>query len=315
MTIKMPERKPKMSETRKYRAFTLVELLVVITIIAILLAILMPALGKARNQARLLTCAANAKQIGTIMTVYQSDNNGYVPMMRNKFTQVNAKSAFLSLPFRKYSGNVVKFDEDDLLDPDKRWDTSQMRTYAEKYLPDFYVCPFARGTKQADLLHDSGTVKIGTVTRNIYLSLGRMDSYSTWLWPRPKGYPFWANHPWGAPNGYNKYANVVWHKGGSPDDFDPIDEPKGPYSSLVNKSQPPEVVKWFENNPRRFATVRRIGEKTALYCAHGEIDESQPNNRIMNYGSHKKGNKGGSNIVFGDSHVEWVQGSQLCAGN
>jgi prepilin-type processing-associated H-X9-DG protein len=55
--------------------------------------------------------------------------------------------------------------------------------------------------------------------------------------------------------------------------------------------------------------------RTAIYCAHGEIDESLPHNRIISYGSHKKGNKGGTNVTFGDGHVEWVQGSQIGAGN
>jgi prepilin-type N-terminal cleavage/methylation domain-containing protein len=298
-----------MAEVRKSQAFTLIELLVVIAIIALLLAVLMPALRKARIQAKVVLCIANAKQIGMIMTAYQNSNDGYVPVMRNKFTQVNAKSAFLSIPFRKYSGAASVLPR--FLNPDGPWDTERQLEYARNYLPDFYVCPFARGSPQAELLHDAGTVVIGSTTRNNYVSTGRMDSYSTWIWPRPRGFDFWpGEHPWGSPNGYNKYGNVVWHKAGSPDGFD--DEP---LVCLADSAYGTSCQIWMENNPRKFSNTPRLSQRTAVYCAHGEIDESLPNNRIINYGSHKKQGKGGTNVIFGDSHVEWVQGSQISAGN
>ena len=60
--------------------FTLVELLVVIAIIAILIAWLLPALRQAREQARLVGCLSNEKQLGAAIAIYVGDNEGYFPV-------------------------------------------------------------------------------------------------------------------------------------------------------------------------------------------------------------------------------------------
>jgi prepilin-type N-terminal cleavage/methylation domain-containing protein len=60
-------------------AFTLVELLVVITIIAILAALLFPALGSAKNKAKRTVCANNLRQINLGLRMYSDEHSDAAP--------------------------------------------------------------------------------------------------------------------------------------------------------------------------------------------------------------------------------------------
>jgi len=71
---------------RRSEAFTLVELLVVISIIALLLAILMPSLQKARESAKKVVCTSNIRQIGLAMGVYMQNNSGCLPGPGSDYT-------------------------------------------------------------------------------------------------------------------------------------------------------------------------------------------------------------------------------------
>jgi prepilin-type N-terminal cleavage/methylation domain-containing protein len=65
--------------SRGKRAFTLVELLVVIGIIAVLIGILLPALNRAREQGRRTVCLSNLRQLGTAMLAYANEHKGRLP--------------------------------------------------------------------------------------------------------------------------------------------------------------------------------------------------------------------------------------------
>jgi prepilin-type N-terminal cleavage/methylation domain-containing protein/prepilin-type processing-associated H-X9-DG protein len=61
------------------RAFTLIELLMVIAIIAILAAMLLPALSRAKESARRVACANKIRQLGLSLMMYADDSSGFYP--------------------------------------------------------------------------------------------------------------------------------------------------------------------------------------------------------------------------------------------
>ena len=149
------------------RAFTLVELLVVIGIIAVLIGILLPALNKARASAQAAVCMSNLHQLGIGFTIYCDQNKGLIPQ-KGPDGSNNADNAFAP------SGGVAGVDDPSL------WFnavTSSMgrKSYYQMLLddqagnapaptsgkPSVFVCPAAAGagslaTTPPDVLSTDG---------------------------------------------------------------------------------------------------------------------------------------------------------------
>ncbi|MCC6679949.1 MAG: type II secretion system protein [Phycisphaeraceae bacterium] len=112
--------------------FTMIELLVVISIIALLVSILLPALRKSRDSARVVACSANVRQLAQVYAVYVGDHKDQVPIgWRNDQT--------LNYLFSRY-GNFIQFGY----------------TYRGKYAHDwrFHVCPASSDMDENNMFRD-----------------------------------------------------------------------------------------------------------------------------------------------------------------
>jgi prepilin-type N-terminal cleavage/methylation domain-containing protein len=75
--------------SRSVRAFTVIELLVVVVVIAILAALLLPALSKAKAKAMLITCNGHLKNVGLAHRIFATDHEDLFPWERSRAHATN----------------------------------------------------------------------------------------------------------------------------------------------------------------------------------------------------------------------------------
>jgi hypothetical protein len=285
------------------------------------MAILMPALGRARNQAKLISGMVNFKQLGTVISAYQTDNDGAVPIVIDRwaawYEDVPVKHCQVSFPIRDYLGAPPLPAH---LDPEERWPGHMLQgvrlfeEYFDKYIPDFCVCPFTRGRgSSGDWYRDVGTITLkgpaGSMDFHLFKEKGAWECFVTNGTQQPsgrcKGFCPIPNHPYGEPHGSLKYGILNWFDNSALEMYESAEK-----GFVLGKLNP---IKWSSKHAKE-VRAGSMAEAIVSYCEMGENIIWPAYDglwAIINYGSHAKGNRGGTNALFADMHVGWVIGSQI----
>jgi hypothetical protein len=139
----------KSEHTPKHLSFSLIELLIVITVLTILVTLLSPALKKGINSARLIACATHYKDIGTIYSQFLGDNDELIldygnPILKNNPFWFRLRYDGWTDALTGYSDRVNQIiycpedDSDDAINQSSKWDANASY-YLKKPLIDKYL--------------------------------------------------------------------------------------------------------------------------------------------------------------------------------
>lgn len=137
------------------RAFTLVELLVVIGIISILIALLLPSLQRAKVQANSTVCKSNLRSLGQALRIYEAENKGFLFPIRGRVADPTSPSGFRYLtlgtnvaphdrwPAIVFSKNLPALKQELPYDPSAytEFPYDPVKFPAEPFTPRVLLCP------------------------------------------------------------------------------------------------------------------------------------------------------------------------------
>ncbi|PQV62724.1 hypothetical protein B1R32_1238 [Abditibacterium utsteinense] len=196
------------------KAFTLIELLVVIAIIAILAAILFPVFGRARENARKISCLSNMKQIGLGIFQYAQDYDEKYPPRENGvsgwrvLTQPYLKSTQLfSCPSNPYNSEPGAQAGEEALGIKKSYNAPQLRTNLGALadgIPSDSLWRQNDGVAMASVESSAQVLMVGEAA-----GTGAVGGFSD----LPINNPDWGNNPNAVFAGHLSFANWCFADG------------------------------------------------------------------------------------------------------
>jgi prepilin-type N-terminal cleavage/methylation domain-containing protein len=174
--------------------FTLVELLVVIGIIALLIGILLPALSRAREQAKMTACLSNQRQIAMAFLQYANDNRGCLPpygYMLNNSSNELPDQYWWQLISKYFSKHGTKAGIDFMRCPSELVDAQRYSSYGVNYGYTQFnalICYFAIGFNDPGFNGSKRITKVkpGTfITADVihWAGQGDLAIYTPVIWP------------------------------------------------------------------------------------------------------------------------------------
>lgn len=125
-----------------YRAFTLIEMLVVIAIISILIALLLPAIQKIQENSDKTKCLSNLRQISQAAMTYFGDLGEGLPYLGDNQNDWDkfGRAAALLMPYLKYQAEIFDCPANPGIDREHNWEITNAPGFYTEYEFNGFLC-------------------------------------------------------------------------------------------------------------------------------------------------------------------------------